>query len=81
MCRNAPEKRRRRHLRLAASISQGAIPIKECITDCNVYPGVEGLTVKVEKYAVRQGQYLYLKLPGLIKGIKGIHKEKRINPL
>jgi len=76
-----PEKRRRYHQELVATISQAATADSEYITNYNVYPGIEEFSVKVKKYATRQGNYLYLKLPGLISGIEGVERDKRDNPM
>jgi transglutaminase-like putative cysteine protease len=76
-----PEKRRRYHQELVASVSQAATADSEYITNYNVYPGIEEFSVKVKKYATRQGNYLYLELPGLISGIEGVERDKRDNPM
>ncbi len=76
-----PEKRRRHHQELTASISRGARPTGEYITDFHVYPGVETFSVHVDNYATRQRDYLYLKLPGLIGGIGGVDRDRREYPL
>lgn len=76
-----PEKRRRYHQKLVAAVSQSATADSEYITNYNVYPGIEEFSVKVQKYATRQGDYLYLKLPCLISGIEGVERDKRDNPM
>ena len=76
-----PEKRRRYHLEMVASISQAAEADGEYITNYHVYPGVEEFSVKVDNYATRQGDYLYLNLPGLIAGVVGVKRDERKNPI
>ena len=76
-----PEKLRRYHQKQVALISQSAIEEGKYINNCNVYPAVEEFSVRAKKYATRQGDYLYLKLPGLINSIGGAEKSKRENPM
>ncbi|HOP47635.1 MAG TPA: DUF3857 domain-containing protein, partial [Desulfobacteraceae bacterium] len=76
-----PEERRRHHLEMVSSISLSARPGSEYITDYDVYPGIEEFSVLSPDYAIRQGNFLYFKIPGLIKGIEGVNTGERENPL
>jgi hypothetical protein len=76
-----PEERKRHHEQIVSSISQGAKPAGEYITRCGQYPGVEEVSVQVDSYAVRQGRYLYLKVPGLVNILEGVTSDERKNPL
>ena len=46
-----------------ARISQSATAAGELVTDFTQYPAVGKLPVTAEKYAVRDGDHLYLTLP------------------
>ncbi len=60
-----PEDRRRYHQEAVAGISQRAEPDGDLVTDFERYPGEERFSVKVDLYAVREGDFLLLHLPGL----------------
>ena len=76
-----PEERDRYYQKLVSSVSQAARPDGELITDYDSYPGVEEFTIRAESYAIRQGSYLYLDLPGLISTLRGVGNDARKNPL
>ena len=76
-----PEERVRHHQKLVSSISQAAQPKGFYITDYESYPGTEEFSVTAQGYATRQGNYLYLDLPGLIRALDGVSGETRKNPL
>ncbi|MFA7164361.1 MAG: DUF3857 domain-containing protein [Desulfoplanes sp.] len=76
----SPEAARRYQLEQASGISLNA----QLITyskDFEAYPGRETLTVFAKKFGTRQGEFLYLDLPGMIKGLAGVDGESRVNPL
>jgi len=77
----SPEERRRHHQKLVNSISRSARATDTYITNYNVYPAVEEFSVRVDNFAARQGDFLYLKLPGLITGIEGVERDKRNYPM
>ncbi|MHC4562760.1 MAG: DUF3857 domain-containing protein [Planctomycetota bacterium] len=58
-----PEERRRSHMESIARISQSAKADGELVTDFTQYPAVGKLPVVAEKYAVRDGDHLYLAVP------------------
>ena len=76
-----PEERIRYHQKLVSGISQAAEPQGSYITDYETYPGVEEFSVTAEDYAIRQGNYLYLDLPGLISALEGVNGDMRKNPV
>ena len=76
-----PEERTRHHEELLSSISQGARPAGEYVTRYDRYPGVEEVAAQVDSYGVRQGSYLYLKVPGLVNAIEGVTSDERKSPL
>jgi transglutaminase-like putative cysteine protease len=78
---STPEELRRLHLNRIAAISQRAVPAGDYITDYQSYPASETYTAKIDNFAIRQGSFFYLQLPGVPTGVKGAFKEKRINPL
>ncbi|MFA6569170.1 MAG: DUF3857 domain-containing protein [Victivallales bacterium] len=75
-----PEMRKRYHQGLVSAISQSAKPEGELATNFDSYPGSEDFSVTVDKYAVRDGNLLYLMLPESLSGILNVASEKRVNP-
>jgi transglutaminase-like putative cysteine protease len=76
-----PEKRKRYFQELISGISQAAKPVKELSTDYKKYPGTEAFVISVENYAVKEGRFLYFKLPGnILKNIIRLHSDKRESP-
>ncbi|WP_462323506.1 DUF3857 domain-containing protein [Desulfoplanes sp.] len=49
--------------------------------DFKAYPGQETIAVRVQRLGTRQGEYLYLDLPGMIEDLAGVDSRTRINPL
>ncbi|HHO75205.1 MAG TPA: DUF3857 domain-containing protein, partial [Deltaproteobacteria bacterium] len=76
-----PEERDRYYQKLVSSISQAARPDGELITDYDSYPGIEEFRVTARSYAIRQGKYLYLDIPGLVSRVHGVGNDTRKNPL
>jgi transglutaminase-like putative cysteine protease len=58
-----PEELRRHFMELTASISQAAEAVCTLKTDFTTYPATREFTVKIPRFAVRSGKYLYLTLP------------------
>jgi transglutaminase-like putative cysteine protease len=76
-----PEKRKRYFQEKVASISQSAKSLVEPVTDYNEYPGVEKLRVKVERFAVKDGNFMYLTLPGFfLPNVMPLRSEQRKLP-
>ena len=75
-----PEMRKRYHQGLVSAISQSARPDGELVIKFDSYPGSEDFSVEVDKYAVRDGNLLYLMLPEGLNGILNVASEKRANP-
>lgn len=75
-----PEMRKRYCQGLVSSISQSAKPEGELVSRFDCYPGSEEFSVNVDKYAVRDGNLLYLTLPESLNGILPVASEKRLYP-
>jgi len=75
------EDRKRYFQNAVSGISQGAKPVGDLITKFDGYPGIEQLTVKVDKFAIRDGDFLYLKVPISLKNILGLRSDVRDNPI
>ena len=76
-----PEERRRYFQEAVAQISQAATAEGELETAFDSYPGVEQFTVRVPRYAVRAGGYLYFTMPASLQDIFGFRSETRDNPI
>jgi transglutaminase-like putative cysteine protease len=76
-----PEERKRHHEQLVSSISHAAKSAGEYVTRYDLYPGVEELSIRADSYAVRQNEYLYLKIPGLVNILEGVTSDDRKSPL
>ena len=77
-----PENLKRRYQNLASAISQSALPLSPLSPDFKSYPGTETFSIKVPNFAVKEGKYMYFKLPGMdfLKGFIRVDGESRINP-
>lgn len=75
-----PEIKRRYQLKLAAELSQRAVPLGEYFSNHEKYPGTETYSVKIENFLIDQGGYYYIKLPGLYSSIYAAYNDNRINP-
>jgi len=76
-----PEERRRSFLEAVAQISQAATAEGELETAFDSYPGVEQFTVRVPRYAVRAGGYLYFTMPASLQDRFGFRSDTRDNPI
>ncbi len=76
-----PEERRRYHEEAVAAISQNAEADGEFATDFSSYPGVESFSVRVKRFAVRDGDYLYLAVPQSLSGLFDLRSDTRETPL
>ncbi len=75
-----PEERRRYYQELTAKVSQGAKAVSELVTDYESYPGRRRFMVRVPRYAVRSGEYLYFTLPSPLERILRLRADRRTNP-
>ena len=75
-----PEERSRYHQEAVAGISLAAEADGDLVTRYDTYPGIENLSVKVEKFAVRDDEYLYLRLPYTLANLLGLRSDTRDNP-
>lgn len=77
----SPEERKRHFQKVVSQIAQSAIPITKFTSDFNKYPGKIHYAVKIPDYVVKDGNYLYFKLPfDYLKNLIVTGIEKRKNP-
>jgi transglutaminase-like putative cysteine protease len=77
----SPEERKRHFQKAVSSIAQSAVPITKYTSDFKTYPGKVHYAVKVPDYVVKDGKYLYFKLPfNYLKHLIRTGLEKRENP-
>ena len=76
-----PEERRRFIQEEVAAISQSARLAGEMTTRTDVYPPVQEFTVEADRYAVREGDLLYFRLPGLGQPVLDLRADTRQRPL
>lgn len=77
----SPEERRRYYQETVSGVAQAAKPVGDLVTKYDVYPGVEEFTVSVEKFAVRDGDYLYFAVPVNLANLLLLRADTRDNPL
>jgi transglutaminase-like putative cysteine protease len=75
-----PEERNRFYQEMVAEISQAAVADSNLVTNFDSYPGVESYSVQVEKYAVRDGDFLYFELPRSLGHLFGLRSDTHENP-
>ena len=75
-----PEERHRFYQEMVAEISQAAVADSDLVTDFDTYPGVESFSVRAERYAVRDGDFLYFKLPRSLQHLFGLRSDTHENP-
>jgi len=76
-----PEERSRLQQEMVAGISQSAEIERDLITDLENYPGLRRLAVQAPRYAVREGQTMFLTLPGIDSRLLPLRSERRTAPL
>ena len=70
----SPEERRRRFQDIMSSVSRSAIAMSPYNVSYTTYPATEEFIVSVPGYAVRQGELLFLEIPGLTQGHSGCYQ-------
>jgi len=76
-----PEDRKRHFQKMVSGLAQSATPITKFTSDFKTYPGKVHYAVKIPDYVVKDGKYLYFKLPSnYLKNIIRTGIEKRQNP-
>jgi transglutaminase-like putative cysteine protease len=75
-----PEERNRFYQEMVAELSQSAVADCNLTTDFNSYPGVESYGAQVQRYAVRDGDYLYFELPRSLSRLFGLRSDTHENP-
>jgi hypothetical protein len=76
----ADEERNRHFQEMVAGISQSAVPATALKTNLSKYPGTEEFSVTVKNFAVTEGKYFYVNLPGSLRNVLGVHGDTRANP-
>jgi transglutaminase-like putative cysteine protease len=75
-----PEERNRYYQEMVAEVAQAAVADSNLVTDFDSYPGVESFRVRVEKYAVRDGDFLYFEQPNSLRRLFGLRSDTHENP-
>jgi len=75
-----PEERNRYYQELVAEISQAALAGGDLVTNFNSYPGVESFAVEVQRYAVRDKDFLYFELPESLGRLFNLRSDTHENP-
>lgn len=75
-----PEDRNRFYLEMIGGISQAAVADSDLVTSFDSYPGTETFSVRAEKYAVRDGDFLYFELPQSLKNMLSLRSDVHENP-
>lgn len=76
-----PEERKRYYQELVSSVSQSAQADGDLLTDYTTYPARQQFAVTAERYAVLDGDLLYLNLPMNLAGLLPYTIAKRNDPL
>ena len=77
----SPEERKQHFQKIVSELAQSAIPITKFESDFKTYPGKVHYAVKIPDYVVKDGKYLYFKLPfNYLKSLIRTGIEKRKNP-
>jgi hypothetical protein len=75
-----PEERNRFYQEMIAEFSQAAVADSNLVTDFDSYPGTETYSLRVKRYAVRDGDYLYFELPRTLGHLFGLRSDTHENP-
>jgi transglutaminase-like putative cysteine protease len=75
-----PEERRRYFQETVSEVAQGAQPVGDLITSFDSYPGTEQFSVKIDDYAVVDGNYSYFDLP-FTPSLSPASTDRRVLPL
>ncbi|MCX7846923.1 MAG: DUF3857 domain-containing protein [bacterium] len=75
-----PEERRQRQEQMMADLAQSAQLVAPLSASFDSYPGTIALSVRVPRYAVRDGQRLYFTLPGDLTSLLRVRSDVRDNP-
>ncbi|MCK4983700.1 MAG: hypothetical protein KAS17_12295, partial [Victivallaceae bacterium] len=77
----SPEERKRHFQKTVSRLAQSAVPITKYTSNFKTYPGKVHYAVKIPDYVVKDGKYLYFKLPlNYLKKLIITGIEKRKNP-
>jgi transglutaminase-like putative cysteine protease len=77
----SPEERKRHFEKAVSQIAQSAVPMTKFSSDFKTYPGEVHYAVKIPDYIIKDGKYLYFKLPmDYLSSLISTGNEKRENP-
>jgi transglutaminase-like putative cysteine protease len=76
-----PEERQREFQQMVAGLSQNAVPKTSLITRFDEYPGVEKFAVQWKRFAVVDGEYMYMRLPNSFDSLFRLRSDTRFNPI
>ena len=77
----SPEERKRYFQKRVSTLAQSAVPITKFTSDFKTYPGKVHYAVKIPDYIIKDGKYLYFKLPfNYLRNLIRTGIEKRENP-
>jgi len=77
----SPEERKQHFQKTVSELAQSAIPITKFESNFKTYPGKVHYAVKIPDYVVKDGKYLYFKLPfNYLKHLIRTGMETRTNP-
>ncbi len=77
----SPEEHKRYFEKAVSRLAQSAVPIRKLTSNFKAYPGKVDYAVKIPDYVVKDGKYLYFKLPvDYLKNLISTGSEKRVNP-
>lgn len=76
-----PEERRKYHEELVSALSQNASADGPLLTDVDGHPGTEAYRVRIESFAIRDGERMYFILPLAPPSLPGLVSDARANPL
>ena len=75
-----PEQKNRYYQEMVAELSQSALASSELKSDFSVYPGLVSYAVNIDRFAVIDGEYMYITLPEALGRIFGLKSDKRETP-
>ncbi len=75
-----PEERARHHQELLTSVAEGAMAEGDLITDFDTHPGTVEFSARVTQFGVRDGDFLYFRLPETLDKLMRLRGDTRESP-
>ena len=75
-----PEQKNRYYQEMVANLSQSALASSELESDFSIYPGLVSYAVNIDRFAVIDGEYMYISLPEALGRIFGLKSDSRETP-